>query len=380
MQLPLLRPVVDRAGPWATVYTEIPHTTEDAAKQQELIAEATGAKLLALGADEATSGALRDALAAPQQRAGEARGSHALFATEGRVVLDVPLPGPPPAPLVTWGPVPRITPLLAALGQSPLCLVVRLDRHGADFCVTDGRTGHEAGQVEGADRPLHRTASADWSETHFQAKVENTWERNAQDIADAIADAYEKCGAEAVLLVGDTRERRAVHDRLPEPLRSVTHESEHGGRADGADTDLVERDVAQVCAGHEHDRVTAATERFRTGADPVGKPAPDTAAGIPALVEAAREHRIGTLLVDPRGADAGREVWVGSRSDQLGVRASELTYLGEPHPAAARADDALIRSAAATGADIVVVPDPEQAPAGGLGAILRWSDEAPPRS
>ncbi|MEU9354555.1 hypothetical protein AB0D65_27145, partial [Streptomyces griseoloalbus] len=32
-------------------------------------------------------------------------------------------------------------------------------------------------------RPLHRTGSVDWSERHFQLRVENTWEHNAAEIA-----------------------------------------------------------------------------------------------------------------------------------------------------------------------------------------------------
>lgn len=215
------------------------------------------------------------------------------------------------------------------------------------------------------------------SESHFQAKVENTWEHNAQEIANAITDRYERCGAEVVLLIGDVRERRSVHDKLPAPVRDVTFESEHGGRAEGADTELTERDIAQVCAGHERDHVTAATERFRAGSASAGKAVSYTAADVPALVEAAREHRIDTLLVNPQGADAGREVWVGPGIDQLAVRASELQYLGEQHPAAAWADDALIRTASANGAEVVVVLDPEQAPVGGLGSILRWTEETP---
>ncbi|MFE1173209.1 Vms1/Ankzf1 family peptidyl-tRNA hydrolase [Streptomyces sp. NPDC058773] len=378
MRLSLLQPVIDRPGPWASVYADISHRTEDAAKQQELTASATTAQLFALGADEATCGAVHEALLTRREGEPGEHSGRVLFAAHGVIVLDTPLPGPPATPFAAWGPVPRVTPFLAAVGDDPLCLVVRLDRAGADFSVLGTRGTEDAGRVSGADWPLHRTASGDWSEGHFRAKVENTWEHNAGEIADAVRAAFEECGAEAIVLIGDARERHLVHDKLPEPLRALTYESEHGGRAPGAESALVDRDIAQVRAVQEREHIAQVADRFRTGAGPGGKSAPHAAAGIPALVEAAREHRIATLLVSPHGSDIARQVWVGAEADQLGVRGTELPYLGETHPAAARADDALVRSAVASGADIVVVRDPERAPSGGLGAILRWTDEATP--
>jgi hypothetical protein len=111
------------------------------------------------------------------------------------------------------------------------------------------------------------------------------------------------------------------------------------------------------------------------------------------VVEAAREHRIGTLLLRPDGPDLGRETWVGERPDQVAVRRTDAQTLGESDPVPVRADDALLRSAAVTAADVLVIPaaDPlgtsdgsdgseargENAdiPVGGLGALLRWTYE-----
>ncbi|GGN34229.1 hypothetical protein GCM10012285_06240 [Streptomyces kronopolitis] len=359
MRLSLLQPVIDRPGPWASVYADDAHDTGDAGNPQELAASATTAQLFALGADEATCGAVHEALLTPRGAPG-AHAGRALFAAHGAIVLDTPLPGPPAVPFAAWGPVPRVTPLLAAIGDDPVCLVVRLSRAGADFAVLGGRA---AGTGPGA--PGERPAR------HFRAAAEHDGVRRAEEIADAVRGEFESSGAEAVVLVGEERERRLVHGALPEPLRALTYESEHGGRTPDAERDLVERDIAQVRAAQESDHIAQVADRFRAGAGPGRKDVPHSAAGIPALIEAAREHRIDTLLVSPHGADGARQVWVGSDADQLAVRGMELPQLGELRPAAARADDALVRSAAAHGADIVVVLDPERAPAGGLGAILR---------
>ncbi|MEW1748419.1 hypothetical protein ACIQU1_08260 [Streptomyces angustmyceticus] len=372
MRLSLLKPVIDRPGPWASVYATVPQSSEDAAKQQELTASATTAQLFALGADEATCGAVHEALLTRREGDSGAHAGRVLFAAHGAIVLDTPLPGPPAVPFAAWGPVPRVTPLLAAIGDDPVCLVVRLDRTGADFALLGERGAGPAG------RPFPRASADGPAERHFRTDPGKSWEHNAGELAGAVREAFEKSGAEAVVLVGEERDRHLVHDKLPEPLRALTCESTHGGRAPGAESTLVDRDIAQVRAVQEREHIARVTDRFRTGAGPGNKSAPQAAAGIPALVEAAREHRIDTLLVSPHGADIARQVWVGADADQLAVRGTELTYLGEERPAVARADDALVRSAAATGADIVVVRDPERAPSGGLGALLRGRVEATP--
>lgn len=373
MRLSLLQPLIERPGPWASVYADVSHGTEDAAKQQELSAQHAADQLSGQGADAATCRAVYDALVT-LRRPGEslAHAGRAVFATGGEVVLDTPLAGPPTMRGATWSPVPRLAPLLDALGENPVCLVVYVDRTGADFELRSDTARANAGQVSGEDYPVHRTTSSDWSERHFQLKVENTWEQNAGEIAEAVQEAFAHAGADLILLVGDARERRAVRDRLPERLRAVAYESEHGGRASGADSTRLDRDIAQVRAGLEQDHVMDAVQRFQSGAGRSDGQSSVTS-GVPSLVEAAREHRIDTLLISPDGGDAGREVWVGPDPDQLAVRGTEMQYLGEMHPAPARADDALLRSAVANGAEAVLLHHSDPVPPGGLGAVLRWS-------
>lgn len=378
MQLSLLRPILDRPGPWASVYADTTRASEDAAKQRELSARAAADELAALGAGHTTCGAVYDALAGdvpsgtPGPRTGGKRTGRAVLACDGEVVLDTPLAGAPEAPSTTWSAVPRMTPLLSAVGEDPLCLVAYIDRTGADFELwADGRQDG-AGQIQGADWPIHRTATADPSEKRFQTKVENTWEHNAGEIAEAAAEAWRRSGADLLLLAGDTRERRAVRERLPAPLEPVTVESEHGGRAPGSGSARLERDIAQARAVHVTGHTAEIVDRYRSGRAPDGTGA--SAAGLPALVEASREHRVGTLLLTPDGPDVAREVWTGGEPDQLATRRTELQYLGESQPSPARADDALLRSAVANGAEAVMVRDPGEAPEGGLGALLRWPE------
>lgn len=53
---------------------------------------------------------------------------------------------------------------------------------------------------------------------------------------------------------------------------------------------------------------------------------------------------------------------------------AEARGWGFGRPEEARADDALLRACVAAGSEVLVVPEGMAGPAGGLGAVLRWSD------
>lgn len=367
MDLAFLSPTVGRPGPWATVWTDASYTSADAARQRELTARGIRERLATQGADHSTRDALYDTLSSPAPTPGPAgaRIGRYLLASGGEVVCDLALAGPPARSGETWSALPRLTPLLSGLASDTPCMVAYVDRTGADLELRDSGS-HPVGTVRGEARPAHRTGRDVWSEKHHQLKVEDSWERNAEEIAGFIGEAWKDSGAEILLLAGDARERHSVRDRLPGDIAEHTAETEHGGRAPGAHSALLERDVAAARAGFERDRTDRELARYHSGAT-------DTATDIPSLVEAAREHRIDTLFVHPRSAGTSREVWVGTEPDQLATHRSDVRYLGEATPRSARADDALLRSCATTGARVVAVPDTEQAPAGGLGALLRWA-------
>lgn len=376
MQLSFLEPLFDRAGPWATVYFDPAQNDESGAKRRELSVREACRALEEGGADTATTEAVRDALM--DISPAEDPAGRVIFAAGGEVVLSHRLSRPPQGQIARWAPLPRLTPLLELCGQDPVCLVAYIDRTGADFELRGAAGPQDAGQVEGRQWPVHRTASADWSERHFQLKVEGTWEHNAGEIAEALSSAYEESGADLVVLVGDPRERPAVRERLPEAIREATVETEHGGRAAGSSSAVLEGAIEQARQQHTRRRVEEALDRFRAGRVATDRPT-DAVEGVPALAEAAREHRIDTLLIRPDGADLARETWVGGEPDQVAVRRSEVQTLGESDPLPVRADDALLRAAAVTAADVLIVPPSDgegvDLPAGGLGALLRWTYE-----
>lgn len=394
MELGFLGPLLERDGPWASVYFDTQLASEDAAARHKLKAKWVREQLEDAGADDATCRAVYEWLVSLPR--GPEPPAHAVFANQGEVVLDKELTASPPGshPIVAWQALPRTGPLVELADSDPPALVAYIDRKGAEFELVGPFGARPAGSVTGSEWPLHRTPSADWSERHFQAKVEKTWEQNAAEIAEELRKGWVNWGAEVLVLAGDSRERNSVHDRLPRDLRERTVLAEHGVRADShahgpaANTSggrkLLAEEITKARADFARQRAAEVIERFQAGRAGGGG---DIVAveGVPALVEAAREKAIGVLLVRPGGPDTGREVWVGGEPGQVAVRRSEIQYLGETEPSSARADDALIRSAAATDADLLCVREsdipegvPKDLPDGGLGALLRWPLPAAP--
>ncbi|KPC62824.1 hypothetical protein [Streptomyces chattanoogensis] len=381
MELGFLKPLFDRLGPWASVYIDTTRATEDAAKQQKLRERSVASQLIDAGADPYTCRAVMDRLA--HEPASGAPPGRAVFAAGAEVVLDVPLSAPPVSSEATWSYLPHIAPLPGLLGDEPPCLVAYIDRTGADMELRDAQRSRTVATADGKEWQGrgHRSIPTDRYEWHYRNKVENTWNETADIIAGELARQWPESGAQMLVLTGDSRERRAVYNRLPEQIRAVTVEAENGSRSPGASRRLLDQQIAQAREQYAHARVEEALNRFRTGRRHPGSHGErgvdsnpgDAAEGVPAVVDAARSHQVDTLLLGQDAPDGGRDVWIGPGVDQVAVQRGQAQALGVSKPQRARADDALLRSAAAAGAEVLLVPEGVQGPAGGFGAVLRWS-------
>ncbi|MEV4336479.1 Vms1/Ankzf1 family peptidyl-tRNA hydrolase [Streptomyces sp. NPDC049590] len=371
MELAFLSPLYEHPGSWASAYVDLSQHGEDMHSLRRLTADAVARQLREQGADEAICRAVYDAVAS-LERSAEPLG-RALFARDGEVVLQVPLAQAPPRGLVHWGTLPHVTPLLDLAGEDPVSLVAYIDRTGADFELRSAVLCEEAGHVTGSRQwPMHRAKASDWSERHFQLKVEETWEHNAREIAGALAACQAETGADLLILCGQERECRSVHEQLPAQLRDRAVEAAHG-----VNSRLLPREVEEIRTRHVRERILAEMDRYRSARTSDEERRAAAVEGVPPLIEAAREHRLAELLILPDGPDTRREVWIGEDPDLLAERRGELSDLGERHAWPARADDALVRAAVVTDAPVyslapVLEETGEGVPAGGMGALLRW--------
>ncbi|MET8178691.1 Vms1/Ankzf1 family peptidyl-tRNA hydrolase [Streptomyces sp. NPDC005336] len=381
MDVGFLKPLFDRPGPWACAYIDTSRATEGAPTRRRLRERFVADQLTGQGADPATRDALVGRLAG--EPAARPSAGRALFAAGGEVVLDVPLAVSPGDVETSWSALPRVAPLASLRGEWPSCLLVHIDRAGADLELRDAGGVRLAGRAAGGARRGrgHRSVPADRHEWHYRNRVENAWDQTAERVADELVRQWSDSDAQLLVLTGDPRERRAVLDRLPEPLRARAVEAQHGTRTAGCARELLEAEIDNVCAEHVRAHLESVLDAFRAGRGrPGGQGGKEhkgvspsgTAEGVPAVVEAMRSHQAATLLLGQAGGDMRHEVWIGPDADQLAVQRAQARALGVRAPEPARADDALMRSAAVADTEVLLVPEGVPGPAGGLGALLRW--------
>jgi hypothetical protein len=379
MELTFLQPLLDRPGPWASVLIDTSRTTEDAAKQAELRLRAASRELAGLGADRRTVDAVTRELAG--EPASGTPAGRAVYAAGGEVVLDLPLACAPPMAETSWGPLPRLAPLVPLCSEPPEVLLARIDRTGADLELCDGRGRQPLGTTQGPQwrGRGHRSIPADRFEWHYRHRVEDTWEKTARVIAEEVTRQHAEAPSRVVVLVGDPRERHAVRRRLPQPLDSFVVELQTGGRAPGGADQALDEELARIRARIADEHTRRALDELAAGRtrDPGtghagGELGGRTAEGVPQVLAAARDRRLATLLLDPTAPDAARTVWIGHDPLQLAAERNEIRALGEASPTPGRADDALLRAAVALGAEAVTVPPGAPSPIGGVGAVLRW--------
>ncbi|MUN38960.1 baeRF2 domain-containing protein [Actinomadura litoris] len=364
MDLAFLKTLYQRPGPYASVYADLTRTTEDASKAAELRWRALRADLEAQHAPQGT-------LRAVEQAVGEEmdlRKSEGLvlFAADGEVLHTERLPTAPRVPQARVAPLPHVLPYLAERGERFSHLVAVVDRRGGAIDCVTAAGDHRHIDVRGdEDYPIRKTKAGDWNQSRFQRSSENVWKANAKKVAHEIDRAAERCGAEAIVIAGDTRARTAVLEEVSDTVLAHTVESDRN--IDMNDPDLG-AELDRVLRLKSTERVMAVAERF----DRELANGQRAVAGLPATVEAVRNGQVETLLLDD-DPDSPARLWVGPDPAQVAASPEELREeFGVDAPREDRADAALVRAVAATDGNLVVLPA-EGNPGLHVGAVLRFT-------
>ncbi|RFS83251.1 hypothetical protein D0T12_24220 [Actinomadura spongiicola] len=364
MDLSFLKKLYQRPGPFASVYADLTRTTEDASKAVEL-------RWRALRADLEAQHAPKGMLRAIEQTIDEemsARRSEGLviFAADGEVVYADRLPGPPRSPRASLAPLPDVLPYLTERGERFPHLVAVVDRRGGAIdCVTaEGK--HQHIDVQGDEEyPIRKTKAGDWNQSRFQRSSEMVWKLNAKKVAHEIDRAADRCGAEAILIAGDTRARTAVLDEVSEHVLEHTVETDKNTTMD--DPDLNE-ELQRILRLKTTERVLSVAERFdrelATGQRAVS--------GLAATTEAVRQGQVETLLLEEETNPEDR-LWIGPEPGQIATTPDELRdEFGVTNPQRERADAALVRATTATDGELVVLPPNGTDGHLHVGAVLRY--------
>jgi hypothetical protein len=362
MELSFLKTLYQRPGPFASVYADLTRTTEDALKAVEL-------RWRALRAELEEQRAPKSMIRAIEQTIDEetlARRSEGLviFAVDGEVAYVDRLPGPPRSPHATVAPLPDVLPYLAERGERFPHLVAVVDRRGGEIDCVTAEGGHRHIDVRGDEEyPIRKTKAGDWNQSRFQRSSENVWKTNAKKVAHEIDRVADRCGAEAILIAGDTRARTAVLDEVSESVLENTVETDRNTTVN--DPDLAD-ELRRVLRLKTTERVLTVAERFeRELAN--GQRA---VSGLAATTEAVRRGQVETLLLED-DPDCEDRLWVGPDPVQIAMTPDELRdEFGVTSPQGDRAAAALVRAAAATDGELVVLPPDANRQ---VGAVLRYT-------
>jgi hypothetical protein len=371
VQLSDLTPVLAAQGPFVTVHVGAESAVEQAADRYELAWRNVDKRLAELDLPEQ----LREAVSA-------ARGDHAdgsarlvlASVPEGRVVLSEPVATRPAVDVVEVRPLAHVIPLISDVTARVPHVVVTADRTGADVTAAFDvdKVAREV-TVKGTTLHLHKVQGGGWSHRRYQHRAENQWAKNGEEIAATAVALAEQIDAQLIVSTGDERETDLVHKALPGPWQDK-HVIVPGGRGEGGE-DFLDQRVRDTVALHVAHETLDLLGRFAQERGQTRR----ACDGLEDVVHALRKAQVESLLVTTELTGASEQpptAWFSGEPSVIGLTREEVTGLGADDAQEGPAVDVLIRAAVATGAEVHLVPhEPATAPNGGVGAVLRYTDD-----
>jgi hypothetical protein len=368
MNLDFLRPLFTSPGSWVSVYLDATRADENGGHEVNLRWRGLRAQLTERGADAATLDAVETALHEHPYQPG--RYGLAIFARDGEVARLETLSAPPPADEAYLEPLPHVMPLIEQRHADVPYVRVLTDRTGADLdALSVGGVPRHREVTGSASFPLRKVHVGGWSHRHYLQAVEESWKRNAGEVAAAAADLAESVGAEVIVVGGDVRAVQTFAGRLPKRWQDRVVETDAGSRHAGADEsaldDVTIQAIAELADRHVHDIL----DRYRA------QQGDGTASsGLTDVVARLQRGQVDTvLLVDDQSSTD--TLWITPDDPTLiSLDDHVLREAGVTDPLKVRADAALVRAIAGTGADLILIGPGEASLEHGIGAVLRYAD------
>ena len=266
-----------------------------------------------------------------------------------------------------WGPLPHLLPIVRWRQADPTYVVVTIDRTGADlFGIRRGSPELHA-EVEGEHDVIRKVQAGGWSQRRYQQRAEDSWEQNAEQVADRVTRLADRSEPEFVAVAGDVRAVALLRESLPERVDELVHVIEKEIPRKLGEDDPVPEDVWALVQQHVRERTEALLARFEEERGQHDK----AVEGADATARALAMSQVAVLLI---GAELGadRTLWFGPDPASLAATDRELKELGVDSPEEGPAGDVLVRAALGTGAGIRVLDDAD-AIEHGVGALLRWT-------
>jgi Bacterial archaeo-eukaryotic release factor family 2 len=346
MELHFVKELLDGPGEFATVYLDVSHDTPEADREVALRWAGARAELADRGADAPTLDALERAVLDAEPAVG--RAGQVLIGRSGAVLLDRRLPAPPEPPTASWGAVPDLLPLLLGLPEPVTALVVRVDETGGEILLAGPGAGHgaggrPAGEVHPGEYPAHKVRGGGMSHLNMQERVEESWRRNAAALAERVDALVSATAARVLVLAGDPPSRSRLREALSARAAGIAADVDHNsGKIDDELAAAVDRAVLDAVTARRH----AVLDRYDQAR---GRPDGLAVDGLEPVLSALRAEQVDVLLLDG-DAPPLAEVWITETLNLLATDPDELRAMGAEPIGRARADAAVLRAAAGSGA------------------------------
>ena len=337
--------------------------------------------LEARGAPATTLNHVEEQIRVPTHVAGK-HGRVLVGGSDG-VLVDRVLGAPPTHDLAVVGTC--VTSLARVADQTVRYLLVEVDRQGADltlqrnaaFEYNDNDDGSST--VEGGHDVINKVRRAGMASRRLQSRAEDSWERNAEAVADEVDRIVAERHPEIVLLTGDVRAVALVRDRLGAQAGPLVTVIEGGSRASGVHEGAFEKKVGDVLSQFRARRREAVLDRFRQQEGRDG----DATEGLADVVDALRRGQVSELILREDVTGSGSHLvdgtlWVGAGALEIATSAEDLADIGVTEPRELQADLVIGRAAAEQGAGVTIVDEASIDIADGVAALLRWRDASTP--
>ncbi len=358
------RQLLTTKGPFASVYFEDTHDTEDAETQLDLKWREVREQLLERGAEEAVLADVEDAV--KKLRAPVGRSGRAVIAGADGVVINEHLLRPAATAVVRFSDLPYVVPIVEHAMEFPTYVLVAVDHTGADITLhRNGNLGSET--VDGGGHPVHKAAGAENAGYGDpQKRADEAGRKNIRAVADRVAELVDRTAAQAIFLVGEVRSRSDLHAALPKHVADRAVALEVGARHSGHDFDEVERAIEAELLKRRNAELDDIAATFTAE---IGRQSGLAAEGLGPVCSALRQGAVETLIIGDIG-DA--TVVADAELTTIAPSPEVLSEQGAAPAKTVRADEALPFVAVSIGAALVRT-DERVAPVDGIGAVLRYA-------
>lgn len=267
----------------------------------------------------------------------------------------------------TWGPIPRLLSIIRWRQSEPSYVVVMIDRAGADLFGFRRGSPELHAEVEGEDNEIRKVQAGGWSQKRYQQRAEDSWEKNAEQVAKRVTRLVDQIKPVFVAVAGDVRAVALLRESLPDRVVELVHVIEKEIPRKLEQDDPVPEDVWALVQQHVRESTEGLLARFEQERGQHDK----AVEGVDATIRALAMAQVAVFLIAD-GSEDDRQLWFGPDPALLAPTDAELKELGVDSPEQGPARDVLVRATLGTGAGIRILDDAGSV-TDGVGALLRWT-------